>query len=65
MLGLHVKIAPHFVSADKREAKRLLEIEISEAVEEFGCKWVTAAELTKGRASDRTQFYKRDRKAKA
>ena len=65
MLGLHMKIAPHLLSADKRKAKELLEIEISEGVEEMACTWVTKADLTAGRASDRSQFFKRDKKAKA
>ncbi|PZV33377.1 hypothetical protein B5V02_39345 [Mesorhizobium kowhaii] len=64
MLGLHVKVAPHFLSADKSEAKTLLEIEISEGVEEMACTWVTKADLTAGRASDRRQFFKRDQKTK-
>ena len=65
LLGLHMKVAPHFLSADKREAKELLEMEISEGVEEMACTWVTKADLTAGRASDRSQFFKRDKKAKA
>ncbi|OWK20634.1 hypothetical protein AJ88_27655 [Mesorhizobium amorphae CCBAU 01583] len=65
MLGLHVKVAQHFLSADKAEAKKLLEIEISEGVEEMACTWVTKADLTAGRASSWRQFFKRDRKAQA
>ncbi|MER9761595.1 hypothetical protein [Mesorhizobium sp. M0138] len=64
MLGLHVKVAPHFQNANKREAKKLLEIEISEAVEEFGCAWVTAADLTAGRARHQRQFHDRKYKTK-
>ena len=64
MLGLHMKVAPHFLSADRSEAKELLEIEICEGVEEMACTWVTKADLTAGRASDRRQFFKRDHKIK-
>lgn len=52
-LGIHVKVAPFFVTAKTPEAKRILEVEISEVVEELADNAVSFAELTAGRAPGR------------
>ena len=46
VLGMHVKAAPYMAMANATEARRILEREITEAVEQMVCEYAPAHELT-------------------